>query len=33
MNQSKFASAFKKQFNASPLEFKRRKNLERNTSN
>lgn len=33
LNQSKFSSAFKKQFNASPLEFKRRKNLERNTSN
>ena len=33
LNQSKNSSAFKKQFNASPLEFKRRKNLERNTSN
>jgi AraC-like DNA-binding protein len=28
MNQSKFASVFKKQFGLSPLEYRRSKNLE-----
>ena len=28
MNQSKFASVFKKQFELSPLEYRRSKNLE-----
>lgn len=29
MNQSKFASVFKKQFDLSPLEYRRSKNLEK----
>ena len=29
INQSKFAAAFKKQFGISPLEYRRRKHLER----